>query len=193
MSWHNPNIDAGWISTLSGAKVNWYGGLPTIEDMAVSLCRTPLGAGHTSRFFSLAHHCICVATALPRRLSAYGLLHEAEVTVVGDVPGPMKTPSHRRLEKVLRNRIVQSFGIPPITDEIWDRVEAVDQENLAAVSRVFKLPHGEEIWPMSCLLEEDFVRYLVERFPPEEQLVLDSPLSQEFIRTFNEMKGLACA
>lgn len=189
MSWLDNLKDAGWINTLSGAKVNWYGGIPTAEDIAVSLCRTPLFVGQTSKFFSLAHHCLCVATRMPQ-LGIYGLLHEAEVAIVGDVPGPLKTNSHRRLEKILRDRIIVSFGIPPITPEIWEEVELYDQQNLAAVSRVLNLPDAEEIWPVSDPEDETCVEFMLTWYPPEQQLERNSNLARYFLQQVDYLKGL---
>ncbi len=121
----------------------------------------------------------------------YGLLHESEVTVFGDCPGTMKVDEQRKHEKIIRDRIISSLGLEPITSELWTEIEAADQLELAAVARVMEIADATEIWP-----EEKYdrlseasanVKELLLAFPSEKQLANGSPLMVQWIKVANEL------
>ena len=106
-----------YVTTYSGLRVFKDRGIPSLEDVAISLCRTPMFAGAIKEFYSVAHHSIGVAMLMPKH-KIYGLFHEVEVAVCGDCPGPAKIPEQKIIEKRIQNDFISM--------QIWSIVEQAD-------------------------------------------------------------------
>ena len=85
-----------YISTYSGIKFNLFNPAAedvNIEDISHALSNICRFNGHSSRFFSVAQHCLIVSHLLMQettRLMLLGLLHDAHEAYIGDMPTPVK-------------------------------------------------------------------------------------------------------
>lgn len=91
-----------------------------INDIAISLARTPRFRGHTTNFFSVATHSVFVSMHMrhvqgikEREKLLWGLLHDAHEAYVGDIPTPVKLWIEKRSGTCLD------------TDFFWDLDQAI--------------------------------------------------------------------
>lgn len=75
-------------------------GDPKIEDIAHALANICRWTGHTSRFYSVAEHCIRAAAIAPPECKLHVLMHDATEAYLGDVATPLKLllPEYSRIE-----------------------------------------------------------------------------------------------
>lgn len=107
---------------------------PQVEDIdsvdiahALSLiCRY---GGHTTRFYSVAEHCVLMSMAVPAEDALAALLHDAAEAYVGDMVRPLKLemPHYRAVEDRLLKVIGERFGVvldplPPAVKEADNRI-----------------------------------------------------------------------
>lgn len=91
-----PPGKAGRIRTSTGILVDPWNLDPDdimVEDIAHSLSHQCRFTGHTCRFYSIAEHCILVASFLKSfgpRIQLAGLIHDAAEAYFGDMAGPSK-------------------------------------------------------------------------------------------------------
>lgn len=108
-----------WIKTRSGKYLDLLAPevrLISIDDIGWSLARTARFNGHTSRFYSVAEHCLLgVGQSLPEHQRTF-LMHDAPEYVLGDALGPLKSTSifdgYRALEDNWWGAIAERFGLP---------------------------------------------------------------------------------
>lgn len=89
---------AGKIRTFTGRLVNPWALQSQdiqIQDIAHSLSQQCRFTGHTARFYSIAEHCLLVASLLardsqPDKTILGGLVHDAAEAYFGDMAGPSK-------------------------------------------------------------------------------------------------------
>ncbi len=197
-----------YIVTRSGARISTEdrtpegrgSGVPSLSDIAVNHCRTPMFSGATDLFYSVAHHCVAAAhlaaTDTDRRAAYFTLMHELECVAFGDVPGPVKGHDQRLFERDLRTRYLTHAGTP-LPACVWDRVEYYDKVEQAASITWLGLPETvhAELWAkVPIALQEAAVavtRYVYDRFPPKEQLDPTSKLAYEFLRLHDVYKTQA--
>lgn len=129
-----PEVDADW---LKGAWMLTYTGRqfwpldPHVADLdpvdiahALSLqCRYN---GHTSRFYSVAEHCVLISQAVEPEFALWGLLHDAAEAYLGDLIRPIKRsmPSFCAADDQLTALIAERFGLPDAV--IPDAVHVAD-------------------------------------------------------------------
>lgn len=92
-----------------------------IEDIAHALSQICRFAGHTSKFFSVAEHCIRVADLLPMEQKLEGLLHDASEAYIGDMPSPFKRimPEYRIYEANIMAKVAEKFELNlPFTKDL---------------------------------------------------------------------------
>lgn len=75
-------------------------GDPNIEDIAHALANICRWTGHTSRFYSVAEHCIRAAAIAPPECKLHVLMHDATEAYLGDVATPLKQllPDYQAIE-----------------------------------------------------------------------------------------------
>lgn len=81
------------ITTRSGRQVSLMNPQPgqiDIGDIAHGLAYQCRFNGQTTRFYSIAQHCLMVASILPAPLKLAGLLHDAAEAYLGDIVQPLK-------------------------------------------------------------------------------------------------------
>lgn len=182
------------IMTYSGELVSLTEGVPTIEDIAISSARTPMFAGQSNQFHSVAHHCL-VATSLAEQdkypLAIFVLLHRAEVSVFGSVPDQVKCPQQRIHERELRNRIFTQHGLG-IPDQVWDRIESYDraaQEGMAGTigpSGVSRVPEGGS--KQKRALIHSMLAAVLQGYLPAKNLAASSELVTVFLKKFGQLR-----
>ena len=181
------------IVTRSGRRIGPDYGVPSLRDVVLSHCRTPMFAGHTGDFYSVAHHCVAaaeIAEECGEEVVAYfALLHEAEVSLYGDVPGPVKTRGQRAREAAFRRRFFADLGTP-LPEKVWDRVEFFDKIEQAAAAMTVGLGEGatvhQAVWTNAPAGIKSTALAVVARnldaYPPRDQLGSRSPLLALFLR-----------
>lgn len=162
-------------------------GVPSIEDIALSLCRTPMFVGQSEDFYSIAHHCIHTAHLMPAN-RIYGLLHEAYVSVLGACPGILQEADYRRFVIQLQRSLCNEHDLAPYDKRMRARVMRADSIAVGAAARICGLPKVDELFPASKDVMENmaFVRQMVVEFPPEAMLKTGNRLQKYFIVKFQE-------
>lgn len=83
-----------WINTCSNKRYDYTSPSPEmidLHDIAHSLSQICRFTGHTSHFFSVAQHCILVASLLENENDKiHGLLHDAGEAYIGDINTVLK-------------------------------------------------------------------------------------------------------
>lgn len=151
------------LTTVSGENVDLLRiedySIP-IEDIAHSLSRICRFAGHCSRFYSVAQHCINVADALHTltdkpQVALAGLLHDAAEVFIGDIPLPAKRMMGRPVE-LLEERILahvyKSHGVP--FSAIPAAVATVD--SLMLSTEAFNLYSEVPSWAVGSRISEAY-------------------------------------
>jgi len=190
-----------YIVLFSGARIEPDDGVATMHDIALNHCRTPMYAGHTRLFQSVAHHCVGAAR-LARYFDAraevalFTLLHEVEVTVFGDVPGPVKCVGQRAAEKPVRERFwLQLAGRVPSVED-WERVELFDKIEQYAAAQFYGLKETVHARTVENIIggsqsiinkAMEIVREVNVDFPPMMQLGIESRLVLEFMSYATEL------
>lgn len=161
-----PLFSGGWFDCLNPRASD-----VKIEDVAHALSCMPRFTGHTTRFFSVAQHCVNVSMTCsdPR----YGLLHDASEAYVVDVPSPVKhspwMSGYRVAEKSVQRTVYEAFGLDPdrepwdlhAEDERWCATEARDLLVHSTLPGLMAEPHAAQIFPMS---QREAERAFLERF-----------------------------
>lgn len=99
-------------------------------DIATALSRICRYNGHCLKFYSVAEHCIHVASLLPDHLKLWGLLHDASEAYICDIPRPIKPhlTNYYAIEEVIMRAIAERFQLLPT--EIPAEVKYADNQML---------------------------------------------------------------
>lgn len=114
---------APYIETVTGKKfyfLNPSEDTISIMDIAHALSNMCRYTGHSSRFFSVAEHCVAVSQLTN---SLAGLLHDASEAYLTDVASPVKPHlnNYRTLESGIMAPIAQKYRIEwPLTSDVHD-------------------------------------------------------------------------
>jgi hypothetical protein len=130
-----PSSDWGrgaWMQTFTGRQ--FYPLAPQVDDIdpvdiahALSLiCRY---GGHTTRFYSVAEHCVLMSHAVAPEHALWALLHDATEAYVGDMVRPLKyhMPAYQEAEERVLRAIEVRFGLRH-PDEIPTGIPAAVKE-----------------------------------------------------------------
>lgn len=137
-----------WMQTYTGRRFPPEDPKPSdIDpvDIAHSLSLLCRYAGHVSKFYSVAEHCILMSEAVSPENALAALLHDATEAYVVDLPRPVKRllPEYQALEGRVWDAIAARFEvdtvIPPEVHEADTRILLTEKALL--------LPHSEERWP----------------------------------------------
>jgi hypothetical protein len=127
-----------------------------IDDIAHALAHQCRFAGHTHRFYSVAHHSVLVSRLCPPELQLVGLLHDATEAYLQDIIKPLKLalPGYAELERAWAYAIGLTFGLDDKLVELPPEVHLADRMVLIAERRDLMAPHGawkfgtdERRWP----------------------------------------------
>ena len=126
-----------FITTRSGRQVSLlnpqYSQID-IGDIAHGLAFQCRFNGQTSRFYSIAQHCLMVTSILPDHLKLAGLLHDAAEAYIGDVVQPLKVllPDYQVIESNFNQAIELRFNV---NLDHQEEVKAADLIALATEKR----------------------------------------------------------
>lgn len=129
-----------WMQTHNGIAVDLLNPKPEhilLEDIGHALARLARFNGHLRQTYTVAEHCIHVASLLPPQLKIYGLLHDATEAYMGDLITPIKDmcPEFRRIESVLEDAIYAAFNLPPLGPGDKYQLKKADRTMLFAEKR----------------------------------------------------------
>jgi uncharacterized protein len=109
-----------------------------ILDIAQALSKLCRYGGHCVRFYSVAEHCVHVASQAPDHLKLAALMHDASEAYVIDVPRPLKSwlPGYKEIEERVEKAIAGRFNLPsPLPEEIKRLDERIiEDERMQAMS-----------------------------------------------------------
>lgn len=126
----------------------------SLYDIAYGLGRVCRFAGHTSRFYTVAEHCIHVARLVPVRQARAALLHDASEALIGDVTRPLKAmlPDYRVIEQRIERVIAERFldddhegGLSAYDRLHTPEIKAADRAMCAVEAREL-MPHAPGYW-----------------------------------------------
>lgn len=133
-----------------------------IHDIAYALARIPRYNAHTDRPWSVAQHCMFVASMLPIDIAIYGLLHDAHEYVIGDISTPLKRVLGREriseLELSIDKAIYQAVGLAHRDDgarpdiDVESAVVMADHDAYISESREFMYvtpANALKVWAIS--------------------------------------------
>ena len=198
-----------YIITNSGRLVSPDEGVPSIEDIALSLSRQPRFGGMTRRWWSVLDHSLFVehlarieGQSPATRLAC--LLHDAH-EFTGDIPTHFKTGEQRELQAKLDKRIAAEFGVRH--DDLLDkRVAKYDHRALLAEAEVVGPPmlvdaqavheHFGAVATASDveLLRRAFAERVVGSSPAQLYLQLGARNVRRFLAQYNQLtKEMRCS
>lgn len=114
-----------WIQTHTNKVFHLLGCTPDeicIEDIAHALSHICRFGGHTSRFYSVAEHCVVMSRVIP---TLECLLHDASEAYLGDMVRPLKMNNemYRDVEADVEVMIARKFSLPVRLDATIKQVD----------------------------------------------------------------------
>jgi hypothetical protein len=99
-----------------------------LYDIAGALARQCRYGGHCMRFYSVAEHCVLVASKASDKNKFTALMHDASEAYLVDIPRPIKNllPDYQRIEKTLMRALSDRFDFDyPLPEEVKQLDEAI--------------------------------------------------------------------
>lgn len=118
------NLKDCWVQTYTGKQffpLNPDVNSICIEDIANSLGKICRFNGHTTRFYSVAEHCLHISFCASKENALWGLLHDATEAYLIDMPRPLRPVlnGYKQIEERLCRCIATKFNLSwPIPEEI---------------------------------------------------------------------------
>lgn len=144
-----PGQQGNWMQTFTGRA--FYPLAPRVEDVdpidiahALSMiCRY---GGHTTRFYSVAEHCVLLSEAVSPDNALWALLHDATEAYVGDMVRPLKKnmPTYCKAEDNIMRVICSRFGLE---GKCPDEIKAFDTRILCDEREALMNP-SEKNWTL---------------------------------------------
>lgn len=133
-------------------------------DIAHGLSHICRFAGQTTKFYSVAEHCVLVSKALKKRfprnikLQLAGLLHDATEAYLLDVPSPFKPmlKGYKELEIKCEKVMAKAFGVDFPFDPLIKKVDKAIllDENMQLMKRQFHPDHiDDDILPLGIKIK----------------------------------------
>lgn len=142
------------------------------EDIAASLSKLCRYAGHTSRFYSVAEHCVLLSAVVPIEHALWALLHDAAEAYIGDLPRPIKRrfPEFEEAEARILSSVSRAFSLPSrIPGTVLEADLRITNDERAALMRPGNDAHwaglGEPLGvQIRCLAPAEAERAFLTRF-----------------------------
>jgi hypothetical protein len=173
-----------WMTTFTGKRFYPLDPKPedvTIEDIAHALAYTCRWHGHTTRYYSVAQHCVFTSSAADRPYRRAMLLHDAAEAYLGDLARPIKRDTEMgALFTVMEDRVqaavIEAFGL-----EVPDKVQSKVWDNRVLLAEADDLVNQDWLVALRDRLK-------LERFPSEEIVALGPEAAERmFLRRFLEL------
>lgn len=105
-----------WMQTFSGRQfwpLDPDPALIDIVDIAHALSNACRFAGHVTRFYSVAEHCVLMSMMVSPAAQRWALLHDASEAYLVDVPRPVKPflPGYREAEDAVMRAVCARFHL----------------------------------------------------------------------------------
>jgi len=132
-----------YVVTYSGAEVSQTRGVPTEEDLALSLSRQPRFGGFCRRHWTVLDHSLFVSILAerdnqPAAVQLAALLHDAHEWT-GDIPTHFKTEDQRDLQRNLDFKVALAYA-PQVSLLFWNSVKEYDHRALLAEALIVGPP-----------------------------------------------------
>lgn len=143
-----------WMQTASGGK--FYPLDPRadeihIDDIAHALSNICRYGGHTTRFLSVAEHCVMVSLSVPEEHALWALLHDASEAYVGDMIRPLKITdqmsAYRDIEDRVHAAVAERFGL---SSRMPAEVHDADSRSIVD-ERAVAMPVTDHAWGLEGL------------------------------------------
>ena len=156
-----------WILTNSGQRFDIlepHSAMVHPQDIAHSLAMQCRFNGHCGTFYSVAQHCIVVASLVPEEHKLAALLHDATEAYIGDIVRPLKqaVPQLRQMEHHIWHAICARFDIDPVLPSC---IHDADMVALATERRDL-MPENRDEW--ECLAGTQPMQQFIRAWPVEE-------------------------
>lgn len=150
-----------WMQTYTGGA--FYPLDPRLEeirfaDIASSLSKMCRYSGHCIKFYSVAEHCVHVASLAPEPLKLTALMHDASESYLTDVIRPIKKhlAEYASIEATLERVLAEKFGlVHPLPAEIkrLDNCILTDEreQNMAPPPKAWDV--YEQVEPLGVILQ----------------------------------------
>lgn len=129
-------------------------------DIAHALAHLCRYGGHTSRFYSVAEHCVLMSQAVNPEHALWALLHDATEAYVVDVPRPLKRqlPDYMAAEALVGLAVAERFGLDPVEPaevKLADnRILLTERDALLARPSPYRWPPAlEALEPLSVTIK----------------------------------------
>jgi hypothetical protein len=150
-----------WIQTFTGRAFWPLDPRPDeveIRDIAHALSNQCRYAGHTSRFYSVAEHCVLLARAVSPKNRLWALLHDASEAYLVDLPRPVKRsmPDYRAAEEAVMLAVRrQFFLVDPMPAEVHlaDGRILTDERQQAMETPPMPWTAEEQVEPLGVTLQ----------------------------------------
>jgi hypothetical protein len=127
-----------WITTYSGKRIHPLDPRPEdigVMDIAHALSMKCRFNGHTKKFYSVAEHCVHVASKAKPEDALRALLHDAHEAYLVDLPSPLRnTPefahlsaAESRLDKAIAEKLRLPYPIKNLAIDVLDKRILVDE------------------------------------------------------------------
>lgn len=105
-----------WLQTYTGKAFFPFDPRPEdidIEDIAHALSHQCRYGGHTSRFYSVAEHCVILSTKVEPQYALAALMHDCAEAYLVDIPRPVKYSlvGYKELEVLVEKAIAAKFNL----------------------------------------------------------------------------------
>lgn len=140
-----------WMQTYTGKQ--FFPLSPRIEDIDIrdiahSLSLTCRYAGHVTKFYSVAEHCVHMSDFVSPRHALWALMHDSAEAYVGDMVRPLKQnmPQFKNAENRILSMIARKFDLPGVALlEVPSAVNEADNRILLDEKHVL-MPNSPEPW-----------------------------------------------
>lgn len=144
-----PTRKGDWMQTHSGLAfwpLDPRADEIAIEDIAHGLSMQCRYGGHCLAFYSVAEHCVLMASKAPAGLELATLMHDGSEAYLADVIRPLKRhlANYKTIETEVERLIAQRFGLPfPMPPEVKRLDEAIVADEKEQAMAPAPLPWAE--------------------------------------------------
>jgi hypothetical protein len=170
------------LYTYSG-RIAFPTGAPTVQDMAISLCREGRYAGAGMRWYPVGLHTFVVCDMLNGPDKIHGWMHDTPECITGDLPKPIKTKELEQFEEFLLHRHYKALDIKFPNKRTRERVHEADHKALRGEVYTVGTQALQAEYPRCEEAEALTLKYIA-KYPPLECIDAGGLAPIEFMRRF---------